>query len=484
MYIIKKINGNIKSEDIPLPSKLFKNHNICINEHIFDTIILLYSSKKYENKDTTPIQITAIILFLLKELKDSFNSKNACIKNKLFLYQKVFYDIKIESMDEYILNIENNLIMGSFDFNEFNINYIKRIKNITTEIQEIGVFYPFKIDHDIFEKKDYLLEFNPLKFKRKSNFDMQVQMDKFYSKYEVNSKLDREIDSLESNFIYPSSVWSDEFAYLDPFLYLKKYNKENEILIMHVINKKNQKDLYKEFIDHIKDNHYKITNTEIMDLFKDNQIDEKIFFHELLDFLNHVQYGSIRFQHENLFNMIQSNRTKDRGSTFTELCQEISNKHSEAKYKEYREILDFFMEQKLNKNSIISDINFDNCTQEYKNTAETVFYDLQGILGVNSNLMYIYKHYLNTFKRDFKKYKFKKIHIDIIEKVIKDIIFFYKNNEGDKLSKYINSTINETYIKKHHKKNYKAIDFNFENNFIAKYKYEYDKNLFHNAISI
>ena len=119
-------------------------------------------SKNFTSKNTE--QNKAIIFRLLQELKNSFQIPNIFFKNNdKYSYEKMLFDFNEKTFDTYYNIIEESCFSNTINLDDFN-DYFNHFRLKNKNLKEIGILYPFKIDHDIFTKKNYLLEVNHLKF--------------------------------------------------------------------------------------------------------------------------------------------------------------------------------------------------------------------------------------------------------------------------------------------------------------------------------
>ena len=116
------------------------------------------------------------------------------------------------------------------------------------------------------------------------------KINKFHDKYGVNCDKSKPLFSLEAYFAHPGGMLVPQiFAYFDPFKYKEKYMQPDNMYLFEFVKKSN------------------------------NNLEE--FVLALFDLFNMIQYSVIRFQHENLIDMIIANRSLDRICTLEELIE-------------------------------------------------------------------------------------------------------------------------------------------------------------------
>lgn len=274
------------SDDVILKKPHYRNDYVSFNYSI--NYLLYINSKMNTNLNNTEIKDTpqqcAIILDILTELKEYYEEKT---KKYESFFEEVFFDINKKNINSIIADVENNLKTRNFDFEEFKVTYLDKLSSSLKIKEEIGIFYPVEIFHDIFEKKHHFLEINEIKFKRKDE-NLKKYVDKFYEKYEINNDVSKNIFSLNEYFVHPGITFKVDFAYLDPFLFIKKFKNELNYIINFISKKKHNKE---------------------------------VFFQELLEKLNLCQYEVVAFQNDNLINMIEIYRTNDEPHTIRQYIE-------------------------------------------------------------------------------------------------------------------------------------------------------------------
>lgn len=420
----------------------FENFNIKQVESFFEVINLHEDLESISEEDT--IQNRARIIGMLEKLQDSYRVLGL---NMGCTYKSIFYDVNKNNLFEFVQSGFRRFIEGTFDFNEFKVNYSDRIMNKCRGLIEIGIFYPFKIDHDIFENSHYLFEINHLKFKKRTSqfFDLVAN---FYGYHGINSDLTKETFPLKQFFVHPGYQYRKQFAYFDPFKNYEKY-----------------KDSYKI----IKANCTK------------NTMEFRSFIFELFELLNQAQIGFVKFQHENLIDAIMVSRSKNRTYSVRDLAKiEIKKLQDKAlnAYGLYK--FEYFVFQAIklqpsqyvfNKNSKIVDIELlKDIPEPFKQRAQLILDDFLGVLNKDafSNLKYIIDYYKNKILTLSKKYLLDKGSKQILLNMLVDLAIFYNEKDRKKLSKPFNSTFDGIYLKNQNKKLDDLIDFYFEESFIQK----------------
>lgn len=466
-YIIESINSNIninyKNKD--RRNYTYNNFNMPINEYIFDLMLMCNYCQNYVPKDT--IQNRATILSLLSELESKFKKRNKFIdKNFKITYEHFFKDFNKDNFYDIKNDIENLMISNNFDFNDFNENYISLMLSRCKDIEEVGIFYPCKFDHDIFKNEFHLFEINHIRFKRTNNINFLKRVKDFYSKYHQN------IDEfpLDRYFTSSSNGYRKDIAYFDPFLFLE---------------------------------HYEVKFTNLLDYINNKKYDVNEFMFDFFNFLNIAQYNAVRFQHQNLIDMLTIHRSKDRQYSAKELVskkiKQITKDQNETQC--YSQI-DFAsnlnvlvqIEEMLNinsyhKNITIDDLGFKNEDSTIRNIAETTLEDIKAVIGNHSTLQYIIDYSHKKAKRLIEKYELQAVYKvyydnhglnkkerykDIIDQIIIDLIFFYKKPIDYKLSNRVNVVFEQIFKENENIDIVKQINFNFEEEFIKKHHDEFD----------
>lgn len=453
-YIIKIVNQKINYE-LERPSHYrynFDNFNVKRNEYVYNKINMAYVSEQFSAKDT--MQNRARVVELMKELKHGYETKNTFIENlKNFGYKKIFFDVGSDNVGEFVNSATDNLKDNIFDFSDFDISYVSAMKKESKGLEEIGIFYPVVLNHDILEEKHYIIEINHLKFQRK-NENFFGKVDNFFRKYGVNSNKSKDIVSLEEYFAHPGFQYSKRCAYFDPFNNYEKYRDQYNEIESRLIKSKH--------------------------LFED-------FIVELYDLLNQAQFGVVKFQHEAMLNFLQTQRSINRTHSLRELATTMKNKLEKGElgmqgldYQKYNIVLHCLINQdddfKFTKNTIVDDLNgIDSWPIEMKELCQLVIDDIYMTTNKHheSNLQYIYDFYNNSLLKISKKFDLKKKHHKVLSSMLLDLIFFYDKHE--KLLKPYNSQI-ANFITKHTYKKYDdLIDFNKMDRFTQDHQDEFER---------
>lgn len=449
----------------PTGKQNFKNFNVAINEYIYDAAMMKHIATNYTTEDT--IKNKASILVLLKELSLSYAKPNKFIdKSSKITYKNFFNDFNKDNIFDNIKDIENLMVSNNFDFEDFHANYISSMLSACKNINEVGIFYPVKINHNIFDSKFYLLEINHIRFKRTNNINFLKRVKDFYSKYHQN------IDEfpLDRYFTSSSNGYRKDIAYFDPFLFLE---------------------------------HYKIKFTNLLDYVNSKKHNVNEFMFDFFDFLNIAQYSAVRFQHENLIDMLTIHRSKDRQYSAKDLIskkiKQITKEQNETRcYNKIHFILNLSVliqiEEMLNKNTYhknitIDDLGFKNEDSIIRNIAKTTLEDIKAVIGNHSTLQYIIDYSHKKAKRLIEKYELQAVYKmyydnhglnkkerykDIIDQIIIDLIFFYKKPIDYKLSNRVNVVFEQIFKENENIDIVKQINFNFEEEFIKKHHDEFD----------
>jgi len=407
-YLVTKQNDNIHIEPIKANHNryTFENFNRKINEYVYDTEQLIRMSKSSNTKHS--IQNYATLLLPLIGLKESQFQKS----NKKF-----FFNLPTTKINHLIQNTENLMQNKNLDFQDFQSNITDEITTKSSNLEEMGIFYPFEYKHDIFAKKYYLLEINHIQL-IKDDETLIDKKQKFYKEYEVKGNHDY--------FATASIIYNKEFAYFDPFFYLKNFKKEHALLIKNI---------------------------------EKNKMDTSNFTFELLEFLNLAQFQIVRFQHENLLNLITVKRSEDRSYSFPELCDIKIKRYEENMKKDISKInihtlnvhlaLRYYLRTGAYKeHKSVEDLKL-NISDYDINEVTLIINDIFSVLRKqnDSNLNYILHYCQEYVETSLQKFKLNKQSKLAIKHILKSMIRFHTNPK-DKLSKKINSVLNNIYTNK------------------------------------
>jgi len=449
-YIIEKFPD--KPESTKHYRHNFENFNIPRIEYVYDKIKMLDNAKNLSTDWSVKNKYMG--LDLLNQLRHSYESHNKFIeKYQQFTYKDIFYNIKKSD----IFQIENDVLYQSNggNFKEFVKMYEDGIKSGSKNIQEIGIFFPFKIDHDIFKHKHFLFEINPVKFLRNDKNFLTI-VENFYRGYGINSNISKGLLSLEQYFIHPGLRYLEQFAYFDPLKNYQKYMKD-----------------YKQ-----------ISNTKTI-----KKLGLKNFVFELFEILNQAQISFVKFQHENLINAIfisEGGRQKSIRDLIKSEIKIIEEKRlyerSSCDYEHYTVLLALLNGQQINKaftaKTKVNNVEiFNNAPETIKQYAQFILDNYCSITnkGNSAKLQYIHNYYKNKIKIIAKKYKLNLEESRILNEMLLDLIYFYGDRSKEKLSRPFNTTIAEIY-KKYQRKNLEdIIDFDFQAKFIQKYNYIFEQ---------
>ena len=299
----------------------------------------------------------------------------------------------------------------------------------------------------IFEKKHYLLEINHLKFLKK-DATLMHKINKFHDKYGVNCDKSKPLFSLEAYFAHPGGMLVPQiFAYFDPFKYKEKYMQPDNMYLFEFVKKSN------------------------------NNLEE--FVLALFDLFNMIQYSVIRFQHENLIDMIIANRSLDRICTLEELIEKQIKQLSTMPENDLEiEVLKFFYQKCKNKeltmSSKIDDLGLEINVEPIKSFAQIMLLGLQTLLGKDSSLEHIITIYENSASNLIQKYHLNKKCQTIIFNTINDLCTFYNDKQKEKFSRRLNSTLYDVYSQRQKLDFYNEVNFNFVDEFIGRNKEKFE----------
>ena len=204
------------------------------------------------------------------------------------------------------------------------------------------------------------------------------KINKFHDKYGVNCDKSKPLFSLEAYFAHPGGMLVPQFfAYFDPFKYKEKYMQLDNMYLFEFVKRSN------------------------------HNLEEFIF--TLFDLLNMIQYSVIRFQHENLIDMIIANRSLDRICTLEELIEKQIKQLSTMPENDLEiEVLKFFYQKFKNKeltmSSKIDDLGLEINVEPIKSFAQIMLLGLQTLLGKDSSLEHIITIYENSASNLIQKY--------------------------------------------------------------------------------
>jgi len=432
-------------------SKAFKEFNVKRNEYIYDKIKLKEIATNFTNNDN--VRNRAIILEFLAELKHANKSNNTFISNSdEYSYKNIFFDIKPNEVLDFIKYVKDSFVNNEADLASFN-KYVDKIKKLNRDLREIGIFYPFKLDNDILSKKYYPYEINHIRF-QKNNESFINRVHEYYEENGVNSDTSKPIFTLKKYFTYAGFTFHSSVAYFNPIVNLTKYEDE-----------------YIELKKHIEAKNLDFSN----------------FIYELFDILNKAQFGVVKFQQENIINEIV---THNKGRQFSikkisKLQLEKLQNHelglSGIVYQEYAAIMHAFIHQdssfRFTKNTTIDDMKgTDLWLPDVKERAQMYLDSCFMIKNKHkdSTLEFIYNQYKNDILQIHKKYKINKKEKEILLVMLMDLIYFYKVKD-EKLSNSYNKTMEKIYKNYRYQDIENLINFNFQVEFIQKYKDEFDK---------
>ncbi|MFA6742508.1 MAG: hypothetical protein WC149_06965 [Arcobacteraceae bacterium] len=420
----------------------FLNFNLKFREYLFDFSTILDAEKNisFSGNDKMYIELLWRVLN-----ENSYDGKIVPINDDMIKVKKTlkqFLDCDFWSI------IQNN----EFYIDDFRLRELDSIKKIIRSTKEIGIFYPFEFEHDVFENKYYLFEINHLRFFRNNIFFQNI-VKNFYDFFDINKDKNNKLFYLSEYFEHTGFQYYKCMAYIDPFKNLDKY--KNEYIILE-----------------------KFLNLK--------KINFSTFVHELFELLNYIQIAAVKFQHETLINELLSRRSKNRKYTFTELIErkieEIENINF-SNEKSYILDIHYFLkdisrENKLTKNSKLTDCSRAEHLVDFFVADAQVYFD-RYILELNNNesssLNYINDQFNIQIRNLVKKYQLQIVHKKIIENMVWDLILFYKDKNKEKLSRPFNSTIQEIYSKNEKIKIDSIINYNFQKEFTQKYSYMFNK---------
>lgn len=449
-YIVNKIKESINwhLEHTTHAKHTFENFNVQGHEFVSNKIKIKEASKIF--KGNNYLEQKKALIELLIEFKKSNSKKNTQTHRFDNPYEFIFAKSDRDP-DDYIEHIKNSLIVdGVFSSNEMPGD-IRQIINRYKDVQEIGIFYPFKFDHDIFAEDHYLFEINHLKFRRKDNNFLNL-ITNFYQANHLNSCFG-EVFTLKRFFAYPGNQYIPHFAYFDPF---KSYDK------------------HQKTYDRIKND------------LKERKLEFTSFILELFEIFNQAQIGIVKFQHANLIDSIYTNRSQDRQYTARELADEMMKRmdpncdliYMTREYAMLHFLKNLPSDRLIGKNIKIKDLEeTKNWSQEYIQNTQAVLDELLNVLNKDSSsrLQNIMDHYNSKIVKLMKKYRLKQ-YKDAFYDMLLDLVYFYKKERTqEKLLYTFNSTIKQIYQKNQHRSIDDIVDLDFEEKFIQLYREHFER---------
>lgn len=450
-YIVNKIKESISwhLKHTTHAKHTFENFNVQLHEHVYNNVKIKEASKIFESNNCEQQRKTLIELVI--EFKKYNTKKNAPTKELIDPYALIFSKSDRNSVEHIIDDIKNSSVsdgmLPSGDIPE----YMERVISSCKELQEIGIFYPFKFDHDIFAEDHYLFEINHLKFQRKDNNFLNL-ITNFYQANRLNSYFG-EVFPVKRFFAYPGNQYTPHFAYFDPF---KHYEKHLEV--------------------------YKKIKTD----FKERKFKFESFIFELFEIFNQAQIGIVKFQHANLIDSIYTNRSQDRQYTARELADEMMKRmdpncdliYMTREYAMLHFLKNLPSDRLIGKNIKIKDLEeTKNWSQEYIQNTQAVLDELLNVLNKDSSsrLQNIMDHYNSKIVKLMKKYRLKQ-YKDAFYDMLLDLVYFYKKERTqEKLLYTFNSTIKQIYQKNQHRSIDDIVDFDFEEKFIKLYHEHFER---------
>lgn len=449
-YIVNNIKESISwhLEHTTHAKHTFKNFNVQVHEFISNKVKIKEASKIF--KGNNYLQQQKALIELLVEFKKSNSKKNTQLKRFDDPYEFIFSKSDRDP-DDYIEHIKSSSIVdGVLSSNDMSGD-IQQIINSYERLKEIGIFYPFKFDHDILAEDHYLLEINHVKFRRKDNNFLNL-ITNFYQANHLNNHFG-EVFTVKRFFAYPGNQYVPHFAYFDPFKNYDKHQKKYERI---------KKD------------------------FKERESEFKSFVFELFEIFNEAQIGIVKFQHANLIDSIYTNRSQDCQYTARKLADEMMKRmdpNCDLVYitREYA-MLHFLKSlpsgKLIGKNIKIKDLEeTKNWSQEYIQNTQAVLDELFNVLNKDSSskLQYIVDHYNSKIVKLMKKHHLTK-YKELLYDMLLDFVYFYKKERTqEKLLYSFNSIIKQIYQKNQHRSIDDIVDFDFEDKFIQLYREHFER---------
>lgn len=199
----------------------FKNFNMPIIDLLYDTAkikndFLFFSLHSDQEKENI---INDHMNAIISESKNKRNlkiflfqkEKKEC-KNDVFLnYSKLLYNFTPKIAYEFIdLLKEDKSLIQTYENDYINSSNKRKVEENGNNLY---IFFPFKLDHDIWSNKNYLVEINKYKFQR-ANIDLKALVTKFYEQYKPNPIYSIKQLTLEDYFSYSGMTYKKSFCLL------------------------------------------------------------------------------------------------------------------------------------------------------------------------------------------------------------------------------------------------------------------------------
>lgn len=448
LYIVEQSSLKTIIEKYQLPDDKelqYQNFNGKFNEYVYYKILLYQHTKNITTTDS--VQNRAIILDLINKIKlqSSKESKYVATIENFSLFQSFLKFFK-EQVCKYQNDITNSLIIKEFDFEDFQRTYLDKINYQLENLEEIGIFFPFVINHDPYSKKHYLLEINNKKFQKNDVFLPQI-IKNFYEKYPINIDKALQLITLEDYFAHPGIKFYENFAYFDPFRFAQKYLQEKSSYLIDFVSKKH--DLQK-------------------------------FLHALFDILNEIQFNVVFLQHKNLDLLLNINRSKDRPLSLKDLIViQIKQMSENPQFfkspnlyvmKCFKKILD---SNKIHSKTLdLEKFALPDEPDHIQKLAKDILAELLIYTEFESSLNHIFENQKKLFLHLIQEYHLNKKCEKILDNMIYDLMVFYHDLGNEKLINSLNSTFTKIFNEKQGIEFSQLVNSHFEEEFIKKYANE------------
>lgn len=448
LYIVEQSSLKTIIEKYQLPDDKelkYQNFNGKFNKYVYYKTLLYQHTKNITTTDS--VQNRAIILDLINKIKlqSSKESKYVATIENFSIFQSFLKFFK-EQVCKYQNDITNSLIIKEFDFEDFQRTYLDKIYHQLENLEEIGIFFPFVLNHDPYIKKHYLFEINNNKFQKNDVFLPQI-ITNFYEKYPINVDRAQQLRTLADYFAHPGITFYKNFAYFDPFQFAQKYLQKKSSYLMDFVSKK---------------------------------YDLQKFLHALFDILNEIQFNVVFLQHKNLDLLLDINRSKNRPLSLKDLIGiQIKQMSDDPQFFKspnlyvmncFKKIVD---SNKIHSKTLdLKKFVLPDEPAYIQKLAKDILTELLVYTEFESSLNHIFENQKKLFHHLIEEYHLNKKCEKILDNMIYDLMVFYHDLENEKLTNSLNSTLMKIFNEKQGIEFSQLVNSHFEEEFTKKYASE------------